>query len=297
MFEELQRSAEKVRVAVAPAVVSIGRNGRGCGVVFAEGLVVTNAHNLRDQTTSVTFADGRTEQGTVRGADGDSDLAVIAVDTAAAVAPDWSVAQSTPDRAIFAVSRGGNGAARVTFGTISAVDRAFRGPRGRRIRGSVEHTAPLPKGSSGSAVVDTDGNLVGISTHRLGEGFYLALATDADLRARIEALGRGEEPRRPRLGVGLAPSGAAAQLRRAVGLPDRAGLLVRVVEEGSPAERAGISTGDLLVSAGGRPVHTHDDLYDALEAAAAGPAFPVQLVRGAEEIEVSVTFEEPPPAS
>jgi serine protease Do len=297
MLEELQRSAERVRATVAPAVVSIGRDGRGCGVVFAKGLVVTNAHNLRDRTTSVTFADGRTEQGDVRGADGDTDLAVIAVDTGTAEAPEWSDAQPEPDRAVFAVSRGGSGAARVTFGTVSAVDRAFRGPRGRRIRGSVEHTAPLPRGSSGSAVVDGAGRLVGISTHRLGEGFYLALATDADLRSRIDALGRGEEPHRPRLGVGLAPSGAAAQLRRAVGLPERAGLLVRAVEEGSPAERAGIRTGDLLATAGGSPLRTHDDLYDALDGLPAGEALAVQLVRGAEEIEISVSFEDPPAAS
>jgi S1-C subfamily serine protease len=134
---------------------------------------------------------------------------------------------------------------------------------------------------------------VGISTHRLGEGFYLALATDADLRSRIDALGRGEEPRRPRLGVGLAPAGAAAQLRRAVGLPERAGLLVRAVEEGSPAERAGLRTGDLLVTAGGASLRTHDDLYDALDGLSAGGALAVQLVRGAEDIDVSVSFEEP----
>ncbi|MEP6695912.1 MAG: S1C family serine protease [Pseudonocardiales bacterium] len=293
MLDELQGSTQRVRAAVAPAVVSIGRDGRGCGVVVADGLVVTNAHNLRDQTTSVTFGEGRTEQGTVRGADGDTDLAVIAVNTGGAVPPEWSEAEPTPDRAVFAVSRSGSGAARVTFGTISAVDRAFRGPRGRRIRGSVEHTAPLPRGSSGSAVVDVEGRLVGISTHRLGEGFYLALATDAALRGRIDALGRGEQPRRPRLGVGLAPSGAAAQLRRAVGLSEREGLLVRVVEEDSPAERAGIRTGDLIATVGGHAVHAHDDLYDALDTLEAGSVLAVSLVRGAEDIEVTVSFEEP----
>jgi S1-C subfamily serine protease len=292
MWDELQRSTEQVRDSVGPAVVSVGRGGRGCGVVVADGLVATNAHNLRDQTISVAFADGRTEQGTVRGADADSDLAVIAVDTGAAAAPGWSDSGPVPGRAVFAVSRGGSGTLRVTFGIVSAVDRAFRGPRGRRIRGSVEHTAPLPRGSSGSAVVDTGGRLVGISTHRLGEGFYLALPTDADLRTRIEALGRGEEPRRPRLGVGLAPAGAAAGLRRAVGLPEREGLLVRVVEEGSPAERAGIRAGDLLVTAAGRPTRTHDDLYDALDGLDAGTALAVQLVRGAEDVDVSVTFED-----
>jgi len=293
MLDELQRSATQIRTGVGPAVVSIGRDGRGCGVVVGPGQVVTNAHNLRDQTTSVTFADGRTEQATVQGADADTDLAVLSVDTGEVGAPAWAQGEPAADQPVFAVSASGNGTVRVTFGTVSAVGRAFRGPRGRRIRGSVEHTAPLPRGSSGSAVVTPAGELVGISTHRLGEGFYLALPADSALRSRIDALGRGEAPARPRLGVGLAPSGAAGQLRKAVGLPERDGLLVRIVEEGSAAERAGIRVGDLLVTVGGRPVRTHDDLYDALDAHAAGTPLPVQLVRGADEVEVSVTFEEP----
>ncbi|MDQ6874609.1 MAG: S1C family serine protease [Actinomycetota bacterium] len=290
MWDELQGSAERIRASVGPAVVAIGRRGRGCGVVVGPGQVVTNAHNLRADTTTVTFADGRRETGTVQGADGDTDLAVIAVDTGDIAAPAWADAETAVDRPVVAVSRSATGTVRLTWGTVSAVDRAFRGPRGRRISGSIEHTAALPRGSSGSAVVDPDGRLVGLSTHRLGEGFYLALPTDADLRGRVDALGRGELPKRPHLGVGLAPAGAASQLRRAVGLPDRDGVLVRVVEEGSPADRAGIRTGDLLVSIGGRALQTHDDVYDALDAHQTS-ALAVQLVRGAEELEVSVTFD------
>lgn len=290
MFDELHSSAERVRASVGPAVVSIGRSGRGCGVVVGDGQVLTNAHHLRGDTTTVTFADGRSETGTVRGADPDTDLAVIAVDTGGAAAPAWAGAGPPVDRPVVAVSRSGSGTLRLTWGTVSAVDRAFRGPRGRRISGSIEHTAALPRGSSGSAVVDAEGRLVGISTHRLGEGFYLALPTDAELRGRVDALGRGEVPKRPHLGVGLAPAGAANQLRRAVGLPERDGVLVRVVEEGSPADRAGVRTGDLLVGIGGRPLQTHDDIYDALDAHRTG-ALAVQLVRGAEEHEVSVSFD------
>lgn len=296
MWDEMQLSAGRVRSGVGPAVVSIGRDGRGCGVVVGSGQVVTNAHNLRDRTTSVTFADGRTEQSTVQGADADTDVAVLSVDTGSVSPPGWAVGEPAADQPVFAVSASGTGAIRVTFGTISAVGRAFRGPRGRRISGSVEHTAPLPRGSSGSALVTADGELVAISTHRLGEGFYLALPTDSTLRDRVDALGRGEVPHRPRLGVGLAPAGAAGQLRRAVGLAERDGLLVRVVEEGRAAERAGISVGDLLVTVGGRQLRTHDDLYDALDGHQVGSALVVQLVRGAEEVEVSVTFETPAPS-
>src|ERR687885_1526 len=84
----------------------------------------------------------------------------------------------------------------LAFGLVSAVGRAFRGPRGRRIAGSIEHSAPLPRGASGGPVVDAAGRLVGIDTNRLGDGFYLAIRADASLRQRVEALGRGERAAR-----------------------------------------------------------------------------------------------------
>ena len=84
------------------------------------------------------------------------------------------------------------------------VARAFRGPGGRRIAGSIEHTAPLAPGSSGGALLDADGRLVGLNTNRIGDGFYLALPADGALRERVDALGRGEEPKRARLGVSVA---------------------------------------------------------------------------------------------
>jgi len=195
--------------------------------------------------------------------------------------------------AVFAVANPG-GQLRVTFGLVSAVGRAFRGPRGRRIAGSIEHTAPLPRGSSGGPVVDAAGNLLGLNTNRLGDGFYLALPADAELRRRLEALGRGESPARPRLGVGIAPARVARQLRRAVGLPERDGLLVRVVEEGGPADRAGLRTGDLLVEAGGRAVTDADELYEALDQIGEDQTLELRVLRGTEELTVTVGFGEQP---
>jgi S1-C subfamily serine protease len=94
--------------------------------------------------------------------------------------------------------------------------------------------------------------------------------------------------------VGLVPGRAARQLRRSVGLPDRDGVLVRVVEDGSPAANAGIRQGDLIVEAGGRPVTRIDDLYEALDGIGEGvgddASLALQVVRGAEELSVSVTF-------
>jgi serine protease Do len=140
-------------------------------------------------------------------------------------------------------------------------------------------------GSSGGPIVDLDGRLLGINTNRLGNGFYLAIAADAALRDKVTALGRGESPTRRRLGVGLAPSHVAQKLRRAVGLPERDGLLVREVEEDSPAATAGIAEGDLIVAVGGTPITSGDDLFDAL---AGDGALEITLVRGADELTVTV---------
>jgi len=88
--------------------------------------------------------------------------------------------------------------------------------------------------------------------------------------------------------VGLAPSHVARHLQRAVGLPERDGLLVREVEEGSPAEKAGIAEGDLIVEAGGKAVTSADDLFDALAAWTDG-GLAVKIVRGSEERSVNVS--------
>ncbi|MBA2624750.1 MAG: trypsin-like peptidase domain-containing protein, partial [Acidimicrobiia bacterium] len=182
---ELEQVVRSAAERTGPAVVAIGRDARGAGVVVAAGKVLTNAHNLRDRTTSVTFADGRHEQATVAGADPDGDLVVLDVDTGGVAPLDWSSEGTTPGAVVLAAARGHRGL-RVTFGVVSGTEVAFRGPRGRRITGSVEHTAPLARGSSGGPLLDAEGRLVGLNTNRLGDGFYLALPADAELRRRVE---------------------------------------------------------------------------------------------------------------
>ena len=150
---------------------------------------------------------------------------------------------------------------------VSATGRGFRGPRGRRVAGSIEHTAPLPRGSSGGPLVDAQGNLLGLNAVRRDGGFILALPADAALKRRVEALARGEAAERPRLGVALAPPRVARRMRAAVGLEPRDGLLVRQVVDDSPAASAGLQRGDLLVRAGDKPLASMDDLFDALDGA------------------------------
>jgi len=292
VLDELQGAVANAADTVGPSVVGLGRGwGRGSGVITATGTVLTNAHVLRGEEVAVTFADGRTEHGRVAGADPDLDLAAIAVETGDAKPVAWE-----PERVddlgigapVFALANPGGRGLRATFGLVSATGRSFRGPRGRRIGGSIEHTAPLPRGSSGGPLVDAEGRLLGLNSIRVEGGLILALPADAAMRRRAEALASGSGASRPRLGLALAPPRAARRMRAAVGLPERDGLLVRGVVEDSPAGRAGLERGDLLVAAAGSPLTSVDDLFDALEN---GGTLTLGVLRGADERDVDVILQ------
>jgi serine protease Do len=291
LLEELETSLGDVADRAGQAVVGLGRGwGVGSGVVIAPGQVLTNAHNLRHDDTTVTFMDGSRERGRVAGSDADLDLAVIEVDTGDVSPLSWPDDELEPEigRVVFALGNPGGRGLRVTPGFISSVARSFRGPRGRRIRGAIEHTAPLPRGSSGGPLLDRSGQVIGINAVRVDGGLILAIPADSTSRDRVAALSRGEAAGRPRLGVALAPPRVARRLRRAVGLPEREGVLVRGVEEDSPADRAELERGDLIVRAAGAEVDRVDVLYDALDVARDSGRLELVIVRGTEERTVEV---------
>jgi serine protease Do len=292
VIDELRDVVRDVGEQSSPSVVTIGRHGRGSGFVVAPNRVLTNAHNLRDRTTAVGFADGRSVQGEVVGSDVDGDLVVLDVETGDAPPLAWADDEVTAGDVVVAVTAG-RGQRRATWGQVTRFDAGFRGPRGRRIAGAVEHTAPCAAGSSGAPVLDRTGRVLGVNTHRLDHGFYLARAADEQLRQQVAAMTEGRTFERLRLGVALAPTGVAARLRRSVGLPERDGLLVRGVVDGSPAAAAGIQEGDLLVAAGDRPLTDADDLFAALGTVSAGDSLTIGLVRGTDEQTVTVQFPAP----
>ena len=293
VLDELEQAVREVAERAGPSVVGIGRGrGRGSGIVLAEGMVATNAHNIRGEETTVVFGGDRSAVGQVAGVDVDADLAVIAVDTGGAPAIAWAEdAGAGVGSAVFALANPG-GQLRTTFGLVSAVGRAFRGPRGRRIAGAIEHTAPLPRGSSGGPLVDAEGRLLGLNAVRREGGLILAVPADERLARRADALWKGEPAGRPRLGVAVVTPRVARRLRRAVGLPERDGVLVRGVQDGSAADRAGLQDGDLLVAVDKRPLEGVDALYDALEAAGTDGELKLTVVRGEDEREVTVRFGE-----
>jgi membrane-associated protease RseP (regulator of RpoE activity) len=202
--------------------------------------------------------------------------------------PEPARSRQTAAHVLRLANPGGRGL-RVTVGFVSGIDRTFRGPPGHRITGSLELHRP-----AAARLVERPGSerrrAGAPDQHQpLGEGFYLAIPADDALRTGADALARGESAASPRLGVAIAPASIARRLRRAVGVPDTDGPLIRGVIEDSAAARAGVAQGDLIVAAAGQPIGTSDDLFDALRAAP-GATIKLSIVRGTDERAIQVTF-------
>ena len=185
---------------------------------------------------------------------------------------------------VFALGDPGTGL-RITEGRVSSAPLSLRGRSGRLIEG-IEHTAQLPRGSGGGALVNADGAVVGLNALRTDPGFLFAIGTAAVWPA-VERLLAGKAET-GRLGVAIAPPRVARRLRRAVGLPERDGLLVRGVEEGSVAAVAGVQVGDLLVGLGDQSLDSLDSLFSVLDAEPRGTTLTV--IRGVDEFELPVNL-------
>jgi serine protease Do len=290
-IDEIQSQIATLADKHGGAVVGIGRGWRfGSGTVIGPDRVLAAAHHVRSEEVTVRFAGERNATGELIGVDRDLGLALLEVDTGEVEPLVWAPAEVEVGigTAVVALANPGGRGLRASLGYVAAGDRGFRGPRGRRISGAIEHTATLPRGSAGGPLLDADGRLLGVNALRLEGGLIVALGPGSGLREAAERLGRGEEAGRPFLGVAVAPAHVSRRMRRAVGLPERDGLLVRSVEESSPAAHAGIAVGDLIVAAAGEPVDGIDALHGALDAAAADGGLTLTVVRGTEERQVEV---------
>jgi len=269
---------------VIPAVAALGRGARrGCGLVIGKERAVALDHTLRAEGVELRLSDGRSVPCTHVGSDRHTGLALLSGDFAGIAAP--ALADALPDLAadIFSLADPGSGL-RVTRGAVSCAAVPVRERSGRALE-LIEHTAPIPSGAGGGPILDEHGAVLGVSALRGDPGFALAVPAAA-VSAAIERISSGREP--ARLGVALAPPRVARRMRAAVGLPERAGLLVRAVEEQSPAATAGVRAGDLLVRLGDAELESLDALFAALERNAGQRAVPLGVLRGEEQSELAV---------
>jgi S1-C subfamily serine protease len=295
-LDAYSRTVTRVAAELTPHVAALqvtgpgGRGGTGSGVVFtADGLVLTNAHVVAGATGGrAVFSDGSETTVDVVGADPLSDLAVVRARTATpppAVLGDAAGLQV--GQLVVAVGNPLGLAGSVTAGVVSALGRSLPTRDGRTARvveDVIQTDAALNPGSSGGALADAGSRVVGINTAVAGWGLGLAVPVNDTTRAIIATLLRDGRVRRAYLGLVSSPVPLPAALAERTG--QRRGLRIVDVIAGSPADRAGLKAGDLVLEAGRQPVAAAQSLQRLLFAEAIGQPLPVTVVRRGAMVDV-----------
>lgn len=283
--------------AAGPSVVRVAGGRRpSSGVVWsADGVVLAAEHLLRrDEDITVTLADGRELPAALAGRDPSTGLAVLRAQATGLPVLNWREADGLRvGQLAVAVGRPGR-TVRARLGILSAVGQGWQAGGGSRIEYYIESDIEPAFGISGGPMLDAAGQVIGVNTAGLRRGLVLTIPT-ATVRRIVDTLLTHGRIRRGYLGVAAQPVPVPQALAQSVS--QRAGLLVHAVEPGSPAERAGLLIGDLILSIGGRPVHRPGQLMDLLTEERIGATEKLQVVRAGQIREVQVTIGDRPAAA
>ncbi len=291
MEQELVALSNELAGAVEQAgraVVSVNARPRfgSSGVLWRPGVIVTSEHTIRRrEEIGITLPDGRTTSATLAGRDPGTDLAVLKLaDNGVLAANLGSTETLKPGHMVLAIGRSPDSGVNATMGIMSAVSGPWRSWRGGQLDQYLRLDLTLYPGSSGGAVVDTAGRVLGIATSALSRIAGLAVPVSTVNRVVDELLRTGHVSR-GYLGLGLHP----------VALPDGStGLIVLSAEPDGPAARAGVLIGDILVALGGKPVSDTDDIQAVLSGESVGKPVAARIVRGGHAIELNITVGERP---
>jgi len=276
---------------VGPSVVRVDDGSRltATGLLWTEdGVVLTTSHGTeRDDDLLVELADGTRLPAVLVGRDPETDLAVLRV-SASGLRP---VTKADPEavqvgQLVLALGRPGESGLSATFGIISARQDAQDGGRPEYVL----HTdATLYPGFSGGPLVNVAGEVVGMTNLSYGRGMGFALGLPI-LAHVADALLAGGAVRRGYLGVSTQSVALPQSLQTALAVSQEHGLLVVQVESGGPADRAGLSLGDILLGLGGAALDDVDDLRRHLRGLAAGQAVTLNIARGGAAHSLTVTL-------
>jgi S1-C subfamily serine protease len=303
LLEEYSRTVVGAVDRVAPAVANIeirqqnkksarqiGGSGSGF-VITPDGFILTNSHVVHGATRIiVNLSDGRDYPAQLIGDDPETDLAVIRIDAPQLVYVRLADSESLRVGQIaIAIGNPLGFQASVTAGVISALGRSMYSQSGRLIDNIIQTDAALNPGNSGGPLVNSAGEVIGVNTAmiRPAQGICFAIASNT---ARLVAgwLIRDGRIRRSYIGV----AGQNVPLHRRVirfyNLPLETGVLVVSVEKESPAERAGLREGDIIVAFSERPIGTIHDLHKVLVSEQIGVPAKLLVIRHTEKLELSI---------
>lgn len=295
LLDAYSKAVTRVVERVGPSVVRLdirdggrGRAGSGSGVILSpDGLVLTNSHVVQGaKRTEVTALDGRTLSGRVLGDDPDTDLALVRIDEDATLPPAklGNSKMLRPGEIAIAIGNPLGFDASVTAGVISALGRSLRSKSGRLIDDVIQTDAALNPGNSGGPLVSSQGEVIGINTAIIAgaQGICFAVASNTASFVLGELMAHGRV-RRAYLGIGAGTVAVPRRIGLRLGLAQRMGAMVSAVEAGSPADHAGLLTGDILLAVDGAAITGADDLVRLLDAEKIDRAIPLDVLRRSDQ--------------
>jgi S1-C subfamily serine protease len=303
LLDAYSRAVITVVDTVGPAVVGIAgrksanahateQQGAGSGVIITpDGYILTNDHVVQGaDSISVTLQDGGSFEATTVGTDPATDLAVLRANGSGF--PYATLGNSAALKAgqlVIAIGNPFGFQSTVSTGVVSALGRALRSREGRLIESIIQHTAPLNPGNSGGPLVDSRGKVVGVNTAIIvmAQGIGFAIPADTARWVVSQLLTHGRV-RRGFLGLAAQQGLLGRRLARFHHLQSDYGVEVMSIDRQSPAGRAGIKEGDLIVLVNGQATASVDDVHRILAEWPIGKPLPVVVIRGQERIEVSV---------
>ena len=284
-----QLAAAVEHAARSTVLVSARRRFPASGIAWtADGTILTTDHILeREDNITVALADGRELPATIVGRDPGSDLALLRVDTTLTPIDRAPEGSAKVGSFVLALGRPTSEGPQASFGVIGAIGGAWRTFRGGQVEGYLRSDTTFYPGFSGGPLIDVLGRAVGINSSRLGRGAGVTIPVAAAEKVAADLL-KGGRVRRAYLGI----SSQAADLPNALAAKlggQASGLLIVMVEPESPADKAGMLLGDLLVSLAGQPVTDTDSLQAQLGSERIGMATPAVVLRGGEPHNITIT--------
>jgi len=304
LLDVYSQTVSGVAERLGPSVVGLriapqGRRpgGSGSGVILSpDGLVLTNSHVVGGGCrVGVRMSDGRDLNARVVGDDPDTDLALVRVEEDVSL-PAATLGDSKllkRGQVVIAIGNPLGFESTVTAGVVSALGRSLRASSGRLIDDVIQTDAALNPGNSGGPLVSSRGEVIGINTAIIlgTQGICFAIASNTANFVLGELVRHGRV-RRAYIGIAAAQMALPRRVRLIAGLTQESAVMISNVEDGGPAHRAGLKSGDVVLSLDGIPVTGADDLIRLLDAHKIGREVAVDIVRKSERLSVSLTAEE-----
>jgi S1-C subfamily serine protease len=295
-LSDFSNSLASVVERSSPSVVTVHGRPRipSSGIVWRAGLILTaDAALRRDEELHVTLPDGKTVPAVIKGRDPSTDLALLACDTGSAAPASFSQSILKPGQIVLTVGRTADTGPIATMGIISGVSGEWQTWRGGKLDQFVRLDVSVYPTSSGGAVVEAGGGIIGMVSAGLSRSSVIAVTLPTIERV-AEILSTKGHVARGYLGIGLQSVAIPKVLKQQLNIQQDAGVIALSVEESGPAARAGMLVGDIVLSLGEHRITGPEALHAVLDGSSVNKQLPVGILRGGALVQLSVTVGDRP---